>query len=64
MNTLLKYIFFLLIFCCTSLAMAQPGEPGDPDAGIVPITGIEILLTAGGLLGAKRIYDSKRRDKK
>lgn len=63
MNKLVKYIFFLLIFCCTSLAMAQPGEPGDPDEP-VPITGIEILLAAGGFLGAKKIYDSKKNNKK
>jgi hypothetical protein len=63
MNRLLKYILTLLIFCCTTLAMAQPGEPGDPDEP-VPITGIEILLAAGGLLGAKKIYDNKKNSNK
>jgi len=38
---------------------AQPGDPGgDPDA--VPITGIEFLLGAGALWGAKRIYNRSK----
>jgi hypothetical protein len=37
---------------------AQPGPPDDPD---VPITGIEILIGAGGAIGLKRILDRKKK---
>lgn len=41
------------------LLHAQPADPNvDPD---VPITGIEILLGLGGLWGAKKIMDIKKR---
>ncbi len=41
------------------MAMAQPtgGGPGTP---AVPISGIEILLGAGALLGAKRLYNLRK----
>jgi len=43
--------------------MASPlnvfGQPGDPtpDPDTVPITGIEILIGLGGLMGVKKIRD-------
>ncbi|MGK7390742.1 MAG: hypothetical protein ACNS60_10330 [Candidatus Cyclobacteriaceae bacterium M2_1C_046] len=41
-----------------------PGDPGgDPDDPI-PITGIEWLIAAGGLFGAKKIYDNRRKTNK
>lgn len=41
-------------------AMAQPGDPGgDPD-NPVPITGIEWLIGAGALLGAKKLLNRKK----
>ena len=41
------------------LLHAQPTDPNvDPD---VPITGIEILLGLGGLWGAKKIMDIRKR---
>jgi hypothetical protein len=47
------------IFC-----FSQP--PGDPAGGVkpdtVPITGIEILIVAGGLLGIKRFLKDKKVD--
>lgn len=39
---------------------AQPGDPGgDPD---VPISGIEILLVAGGLLGVRRFFKTRNKE--
>ncbi|MFZ6014001.1 MAG: hypothetical protein ACOYXT_26915 [Bacteroidota bacterium] len=39
--------------------LAQPGDPEtDPD---VPISGIEILIGLGGLFGAKKIYDLRKK---
>ena len=58
MNSFKKVILILVFSLSGSYLMAQPGEPGDPD---VPITGIEILLAAGGLFGAKKVIDSKRK---
>lgn len=52
------YVVIILIFS-TTIAYTQPGDPGgDPD---VPITGIEILIGAGGALGVKKILDKKKR---
>ena len=63
MNKAIKYLFFLMLICCSSAVMAQPGDPGgDPDDPI-PITGIEILIAAGGLFGAKKIYDHSKKEK-
>lgn len=46
--------FFLLWCALSTTALSQPGDPGgDPD---VPISGIEWLLVAGGMLGARKIY--------
>jgi len=55
-------VFFLFTI---SVAVSQPGGGGpggggDPD---VPITGIEILLAAGGLLGVRRLINSKKKSK-
>ena len=55
-------IFLILFFLAgtTIYSFAQPGPPPDPD---VPITGIEILLAAGGALGIKRIMGLNRKSK-
>ena len=55
-------IFFLFTL---SVAVSQPGGGGpggggDPD---VPITGLEFLLVAGGILGAKRLMNLKKKSK-
>lgn len=40
---------------------AQPNPPGDPGTDPdVPITGIEILIGAGALLGVKRAIGHKK----
>ncbi len=51
-------IFFILI---SSILAAQPGGGGpggggDPD---VPLGGIELLIAAGALFGAKKALDKK-----
>lgn len=53
-------ILTLFLFCCGmcftcySQVVDDPGGGSDPDA--VPISGIEWLLVAGGMLGARNIY--------
>lgn len=56
----LKFIFSLIVFLFLAICTvdAQPGPPGDPD---VPITGVEILLVAGGALGLRKIISSKKK---
>ena len=57
----LPVLITLFLILLNLAAMAQPGDPGgDPD---VPITGIEILLALGGLLGIKRIMGFNRKSK-
>lgn len=47
-----------LILLCTFSVVAQPGNPaGDPD---VPITGIELLVALGGVLGIKKLIGKKK----
>jgi hypothetical protein len=41
------------------MAIAQPGG-GGPTTPPVPISGIEILLGAGALLGARRLYNLRK----
>lgn len=60
----LKFIFSFaaLLFISYNVAKAQPGGGGpggggDPDA---PITGVEILLIAGGVLGVKKLINSRK----
>lgn len=53
-----KYrLLIALLFFCAPL-LAQPGDPGgDPD---VPISGIEVLIGAGALLGVKKMYAKRK----
>ena len=54
----IRLIFIAILFFLPAFIFAQPGDPGgDPD---VPITGIEILLMAGGALGIKRLMGNKK----
>ena len=56
----MKTGLLVILLFVTYPIIAQPGDPGgDPDA--VPITGIEILIGAGALFGAKKIYDSRKK---
>jgi hypothetical protein len=54
------YVLFLFTFLSSySVINAQPGDPGgDPD---VPITGIEILIGAGGALGVKKVLEKRKK---
>ena len=60
-----RRVLIAAIFCisCYSIA-AQPPTQTDPNGGgkpgTAPIGGIEILIAVGGLLGAKRIFESKK----
>lgn len=54
------FLFFLLILPA-GLCFAQPG--GDPGGGgnpTVPISGIEILIGAGGALGLKKMLGKRK----
>lgn len=57
-----KYTFTLLLFLVTVAAVAQPNSNpgGGAKPGTVPISGIEILIALGGLVGFKKIYDSRK----
>jgi hypothetical protein len=60
-----KNVLLVLIFICfvVSLAVAQPGGGPPPDPGEpLPITGIEILIGLGCLLGIKRLRDIRNKD--
>lgn len=49
----------LIVLLAAAPLHAQPGDPGgDPD---VPITGIEWLLGAGALYGAKKLAFGKNK---
>ena len=54
----------LVLLCFILLApivgFAQIGDPGGGDPG-VPISGIEWLLAAGGVLGARKILQRLRK---
>lgn len=53
-------ILSVLIFFSIA-ANAQPGDPGgDPGENPVPISGIEILLGAGALFGAKKFLQNRK----
>lgn len=58
--TIVRRLALLTMFSLsTYCAIAQPGNPaGDPD--VVPITGLEYLLIAGGAYGASRLIRRKK----
>lgn len=57
-------VFVVLMFGTGYLCFAQPGsnpnEGGAP--GTAPISGIEILIGLGGLLGAKKLFDARKKN--
>ena len=58
----LRLALFVLLLFIPGILIGQPGDPGgDPD---VPITGIEILLALGGMLGIKRLMGFNSKSKK
>ena len=57
---ILRLLFSTVLCLVVMVTLAQPGDPNiDPD---VPITGIEILLAIGGILGFRKLISSKKRD--
>lgn len=53
-------IFTLLVVLLVSVsAFAQPGDPGGGGNPTVPISGIEILVGGGALLGLRRLLANK-----
>jgi len=65
----LKCLIVVLTVCCLSLTVsAQPCGPpplppcpdGPPPANPVPISGIEILIGAGAVLGARKMIASRK----
>jgi len=58
-------LVFAVMFCFTSLTLfGQPGNPTtDPDAGAVPITGIEWLIAGGCALGLRKLLGFKKLSK-
>jgi len=52
-------ILITLLFT-VSLVSGQPGDPNGGGPPGVPVTGVEILLAAGGLLGIKKLINSKK----
>ncbi|MFZ1809430.1 MAG: hypothetical protein WAU36_19525 [Cyclobacteriaceae bacterium] len=53
-----SYILALTLILISMVAFGQPGDPsGNPT---VPITGIEILLAGGALLGFKKLMGKSK----
>jgi hypothetical protein len=63
MRLISRVIMIIILFIGLSLfAMAQPGDPGDPPR--IPIdAGVSVLLAAGAIFGAKKIYDIQKKKK-
>ena len=55
----------LIMLLLTAIpALAQPGGGGDPGGGQpVPISGLEVLLVGGALLGIRSLKSMRREDK-
>jgi hypothetical protein len=59
MNKRFVVALIIVMSCSLGVAFAQPGDPsGDPD---VPITGIEVLIGAGGIFGLKKILNKRKK---
>lgn len=59
----LRYLFFSIgfVFLTGVSLFAQPPDPQtDPDDNVVPITGIEYLLLAGGAMGGYKLFKKKK----
>lgn len=60
----IKHLLLMLVFVIASgisiICQAQPGDPPPPE---IPIDGgISLLIIAGALLGAKKIYDISKKE--
>ena len=54
----LRFAVFVILLGSVTPLLGQPVNPPDPD---VPISGIEILIALGGLLGIKKISDLRKK---
>jgi hypothetical protein len=58
----MRLILVLLYIVFPIFCFAQPGGGGDPGGGQpVPISGFEILIGAGAILGARRLVSSRKK---
>lgn len=65
MRLFIKWIFSAVILIFISInVFSQPGGGGSPGDNDVPITGIEWVLGAGALLGARKMYNRRKRSSK
>ena len=64
MKSTLLIKFFLLCLVIFSMHCSSFAQPSDPQNGTpdVPITGIEILIGAGALIGARKIARLRRKN--
>jgi hypothetical protein len=61
-KNLLKVVLLVSLSATLSFAVvAQPGNP-DPPEDLVPISGIEILLVAGGIFGGAKMFKKFKKD--
>jgi hypothetical protein len=60
-----SFLLSLTILLLTVVpVLAQPGGGGDPGGGQpVPISGLEVLLVGGALLGIRSLKSMRREDK-
>ena len=56
----LGFCLFVLFMASPLNVFAQPGDP-TPDPDTVPITGIEILVGLGGLMGIRKMRDLRKK---
>lgn len=58
---LLSFIVIGLLSGVSAIAQPPPDpELGDPDDNVVPITGLEYLLIAGGAMGGYKLFKKKK----
>jgi hypothetical protein len=59
---LVQFAFILALALIETVCYAQPSNPnGGAKPGTVPISGIEILIAAGTLLGVGRFFKSSKK---
>jgi hypothetical protein len=56
----MRLTIFITCFLATSIAVAQPGDPGGGGNPTVPVSGIELLIGAGAAYGISRKWLRKK----
>lgn len=56
----MKFCLVIVFSLVSLVVMAQPSDPGGGGNPTVPITGIEILIAAGGALGIRKLIQSRK----